>query len=707
MPYQRTARDTKRVLAALVLTTCWWAWTANAQTAPVDVGQRLEPFVDRHLIETLTGATLRLHRPVDKGIVFRSDLPWEGNRCSRHSIVKDGDRFRCYYEAGHILTNAVNTPEFPYVTCFRTSVDGVTWEVPSLGVATFKGSKDNNVLVEDPQGKIQRLVPPTVSVNENPRAPADHKYIGLVHDFTPERIQFFISTSPDGITWTRQQKPFHEVPASDDGHIVYWDSNLGKYVAYLRIWYDPKTRAKGGWKIRDQGGVRWVERLVSADLTTWSAPELLTFNDAAGRPAPAEHIYQFNAEPYPRAAHLHLVIAPRNVIGRSVPSLADWDLGGRDKQITEGMLMTSRDGLAWDRTFMEPVYRPGRNLGNWAWKTMWPVRGLVQTDPEELSGYTYDNACWGTREMGNPQVRRWAWRLDGLASVTAGADLGEMITKPLVFAGRRLVLNYATAAAGSIRVEIQDGDGAPIPGYGLADCPDRFGDEIEGVVHWKNGPDLGPLVGKPVRLRFVLRDADLYSMRFANPGNLQYRVQYHANGATSGAAPAAQTKEHDVALTLALSGKGIGEATFLKKTGFVFAGWNTAADGSGTTYAEWGRYAVNEPLTLYAKWMPIPKPHAVAFDRNGATSGWGPAALAKAADLPLKLPSGLSLAKPGCVFAGWNTAADGSGTTYAAGDTYVADADITLYALWKPAGGNRPQESQPTAAGASAARPSP
>jgi len=77
-----------------------------------------------------------------------------------------------------------------------------------------------------------------------------------------------------------------------------------------------------------------------------------------------------------------------------------------------------------------------------------------------------------------------------------------------------LVINYATAAAGSIRVEIQDAGGKPLPGYALADSAETSGDEIEQVVAWKNASNVNPLAGKPVRLRFVLKDADLYSIRF-------------------------------------------------------------------------------------------------------------------------------------------------------------------------------------------------
>ena len=89
-----------------------------------------------------------------------------------------------------------------------------------------------------------------------------------------------------------------------------------------------------------------------------------------------------------------------------------------------------------------------------------------------------------------------------------------MVTRSLEFSGNRLVLNYATSAAGSIRVEIQDGSGKPLAGYGMEDCIVIYGDEIERVVTWKGGSDLKQLSGQEVRLRFELKDADLFSLRF-------------------------------------------------------------------------------------------------------------------------------------------------------------------------------------------------
>ena len=89
-----------------------------------------------------------------------------------------------------------------------------------------------------------------------------------------------------------------------------------------------------------------------------------------------------------------------------------------------------------------------------------------------------------------------------------------MVTRLLTFSGSELEINYRTSAPGFVQVEVQDADRKPIPGYNLNDCPEIIGDEIERAVRWTSGSDVSALAGKPVRLRFVLKDANLYSFRF-------------------------------------------------------------------------------------------------------------------------------------------------------------------------------------------------
>jgi hypothetical protein len=72
----------------------------------------------------------------------------------------------------------------------------------------------------------------------------------------------------------------------------------------------------------------------------------------------------------------------------------------------------------------------------------------------------------------------------------------------------------ATSAAGSIRVELQSAGGKPIEGFSLSDCVEVIGDELARTVSWAGGTDVSRFAGQPVRLRFVLVDADLYALQF-------------------------------------------------------------------------------------------------------------------------------------------------------------------------------------------------
>jgi hypothetical protein len=98
--------------------------------------------------------------------------------------------------------------------------------------------------------------------------------------------------------------------------------------------------------------------------------------------------------------------------------------------------------------------------------------------------------------------------------MSAGFSGGDFTTRPFVFAGGELELNYSTSAVGSVQVEMQDAEGHPLPGFSMTDGPEKFGDEIEGVFSWNGDGDLASLAGTPVRLRFSLKDADLYAFRF-------------------------------------------------------------------------------------------------------------------------------------------------------------------------------------------------
>ena len=160
---------------------------------------------------------------------------------------------------------------------------------------------------------------------------------------------------------------------------------------------------------------------------------------------------------------------------------------------------------------MEGFIRPGPSPRDWISRDNTPALGVVP-------GGARDMYLYRLSQYGQPTVHlsRYSIRLDGFISVNADYSGGEFVTKPFKFKGDKLEINYATSAAGGIQVEILDQDGFPVAGYGLEDCPEFFGDEIDRVVEWENGPDVGILEGKVVRLRFYMKDADLYSVKFTD-----------------------------------------------------------------------------------------------------------------------------------------------------------------------------------------------
>ncbi|MBM3262153.1 MAG: hypothetical protein FJY97_01795, partial [candidate division Zixibacteria bacterium] len=222
--------------------------------------------------------------------------------------------------------------------------------------------------------------------------------------------------------------------------------------------------------------------------------------------------------PYFRAPHIYVALPARFMKGRRVVSddeLARMEVASYGPYVyyndcSDAVFMSTRAGTTvYDRTFMEAFVRPGPGQNNWVSRTNFPVHGLLQTGPEELSFYV-------SRDYAQPtwHIRRYTLRVDGFASVNAPYHGGEMVTRVLTFSGAALEINFATSAAGSVQVEIRDAENHPLPGYTVADCDTLVGDAIARRVSWQGKTDVARFVGTPVRLRFVLRDADLYAIKF-------------------------------------------------------------------------------------------------------------------------------------------------------------------------------------------------
>lgn len=516
--------------------------------AAIDIGSQRELFVEETLIDRFVGqAMLRLHHPVPQKVVLKHDAPWEGSGSVYHSIFKDGDLYRMYYAAGQlsVTPNGVNASKHSQFCCYAESDDGIHWRKPDLGLYEFRGSKANNIVMVKQKVGNATSDPgePAVFKDENPNAPPDARYKALLPgNRVPQdrRRGLLAFKSPDGIHWTpMSDKPILTDGAFDSQNLAFWDTKHGLYRAYWRYFTKDGHSDKNVW---DPKGDRAIRTATSKDFLHWENQKDLSYVDS-----PSEQLYTNQIKPYHRAPHLLIGFPARYVERghkdppghearasagpertalwseslRALPELQHrlWRAKSSERYgraITEGLLMASRDGVKFKR-WNEGFLRPGvERKGTWnyghqfiGWSPV-QTKSILEGAPDELSLYAVESYWTDTSDV----LRRYTLRLDGFVSVQAPMSGGELIAKPIRFKGKGLWLNFATSAAGSIRVELQDAQGKPLPGYSIDECEELFGDTLDRSVKWKSKSDLTSLNGQPVRLRFVLKDADLYSFQF-------------------------------------------------------------------------------------------------------------------------------------------------------------------------------------------------
>lgn len=474
----------------------------------VDIGNRLELFVDEYLIDEMTGgADLRLHRPTLREKALVTDNPWEGNMCGYVTVFRDDEAYRMYYKTWHGILSEGRMEERPFRIAYAESRDGIRWQKPDLGLFDFDGSRKNNIVWQGEGESLKGIHGFAPFIDANPACPSEARYkaVGANRNCADG---LYAMGSPDGIHWSMlREDPVITKGAFDSQNLAFWDPVRGEYRAYVRDFRD---------------GCRGIRTATSDDFVHWTDPVWLEYPGA-----PEEQLYTNQITPYHRAPHLFIGFPSRyterewsdsmNVLPEPEHRRLRSSVAPRyGTALTDGLFMSSRDGRTfkrWGEAFIRPGLRP---RDNWTYGDNYQNWGVVET-ASELPGAPPELSFYGTEGYwrgGSTTFRRYTLRLDGFVSVQAPMSGGEFVTRPLLFEGARLVLNVSTSAAGSVRVEMQDAGGRPIQGFSLSDCVELVGDEIERVVSWKQGSDVSQVLGRPIRLRFVLNDADLYAMHF-------------------------------------------------------------------------------------------------------------------------------------------------------------------------------------------------
>jgi hypothetical protein len=466
--------------------------------APKQIGTDRQLFVDDYWIDESNGTRRVLHEPVRENVAIASERPWESIFSGYHVVLHTGSLWRMYY----LTSGQVGEQKGGWRYCaIAESQDGIEWTKPDLDHIEFAGSTKNNLVYGGPHTEFAPFL------DSNPDAAEDERYKAFARTQPVEGVERGLVPlgSPDGIQWHQMSDgPIITDGPFDSHNLPFWDELRGEYVVYARGVGNPDNSAAASEQERGRefkGGVRWIRRATSKDFAQWTPLQDIDCGDT-----PFEHLYTSAITTYDRAPGTYLMFPSRYVPHRH----PDNEIARAAKPgVNDIVFMSSRDGLNFDRSFMEAFIRPGQEIENWRERGIYVGSGIIQSSPTEMSLYSRQH-----RYLPSIHIRRYSLRTDGFVSMNAGFTGGEFTTRPFVFSGSELELNYSTSAVGSVQVEIQNGEGRPMPGWALADAPETFGDEIDGVYHFHGDGDLGRLEGTTVRLRFVLKDADLYAFRF-------------------------------------------------------------------------------------------------------------------------------------------------------------------------------------------------
>lgn len=479
------------------------------------------------------GIRLNAQQAKTIGPIMQRDKPWEYGYHFVYVIYDEG-KYRGWYEgipADHFDNSDVTWPTgHGNVLCYAESDDGFNWHKPKLDIFDYHGDTKTNIvfgrglnphgfavhgssLFKDPHGPPSERykliyqgssISPNVDqwIAENKKRFGDEMDpMALRHGKGQAKLQLGISgrlekktgpnthwiagaTSPDGLHWTPIPEPLM-VHYSDTVNTASWDEQRDRYVGYFRTW---------------RYGRRCIGRAETEDYRLWpSTPD--TVLEAPLESHPSDDIYTNAKVTYPNSSDTHLMFpAMYHRLGDS----------------REVYLASSEDSVNWQWVPGGPIIKKG-NLGDWDGGDITACPGIVPLSNDRI-GVPVDAYIHPHKypRGGEPNFGSagWAtWQLGRLCAITAD-EYGEFSTPELVFQGKELSLNLKTLGAGSVKVELRNESGMPIPGHTFTEVDTFAGDNIDWRVSWLGNSDLRKVANQTISVAFKLQKADLFAFEF-------------------------------------------------------------------------------------------------------------------------------------------------------------------------------------------------
>ncbi len=474
-------------------------------------------FIDDWLIESLEGVRRQLNQPTKhkQNPVLVKDKPWEVGAPGYGTVHYDpkAKLFKMWYQTWKkVPEGSLSEGNL----CLATSRDGVTWSKPIID------KKGGTNMVQVP--KVTGFQCPGIFRDPAEKDPS-RRYkmlFSCAPDGTAKTWMTSVGFSPDGIHWTAA-KTLPLIPFSDTQICPFWDHRSRRYIAILRFG-PPNTRL--------------VSRTESEDFLNWS-PKVTVFRQTRRDAVQATQFYQMAPMPY-ATGYIGLIGAYHNETLKPIPPDKPWtdrqDLQlaysrdsvtwfrvGGSGAVTNASLNREQD---WSRQARAATFLPyGKMNKDWDWGYITPYytpEPIIVNDQIHFF-YSGSNAKHWWTWTGDPPkkdpnakppkkgVGLATLRRDGFVSINADEKGGTMTTRTFLFLGDGLVLN-ADAKDGQITVEALNADGKPIPGFGLETSQPVTTDNIRHSLAWKGHKDLHQLQGKPIRLRFHMKNARMFSL---------------------------------------------------------------------------------------------------------------------------------------------------------------------------------------------------
>ena len=482
----------------------------NVRKKILEIGNRREMFWDDYLIDKeKTTAFHRVNNIIKREVCldFKEEQWLKLSTISYPCILKDDKGYKMYYEV------SVHGPALPYVYVgVIESADGIQWTKPCLDIFDHPELEINNMVLD---GIIDSAF---FFYDDNPACPPEEKYkaVGQArgpHNGEDDVYGLWCWTSGDGYHFKLSHMLTNE-GRFDSLNTVFWKD--GAYHCYFRNFHNINPELCISDATRD---VRYMFSM--KDMYHWTNPVMIEFNDDTDIP-----LYTNNVTPYERAPHIFVGFPVRycerkewtgNVEQFGSAEVKkhsgdeceyDYDRLRTGLVTTDSIFMCSRDGVNWHR-YNEAFFAPGyENSDNWTYGDCYLAYGMIDSGGENY--YMYDIDCHLSFDKAKP-LNRYEIRKDGFAYMMADGKERVMVTKPIIYEGKDLHLNFSTSAFGYIYIDLLDEEGNEISGKTTFEI---YGDTLDIKISFEDVSDFSGYSGKAVRLRFRMRDCKIYSMKF-------------------------------------------------------------------------------------------------------------------------------------------------------------------------------------------------